>query len=63
MIIGFVNLIPIVGAYIAEGFRRLLSRISPVKALIFVIFIIILQQVDPSLLTDYRRKIRRLNGF
>lgn len=47
MIIGFVNLIPIVGAYIGGALGALLIfSVSPAKALVFVIFILILQQVE-----------------
>ncbi|HKL74192.1 MAG TPA: AI-2E family transporter [Clostridia bacterium] len=47
MIIGFVNLIPIVGAYIGGAFSAvIILAVSPVKALIFIIFIIILQQLE-----------------
>jgi len=47
LIIGFVNLIPIVGAYIGGAFSAIIIlSVSPVKALIFVIFIVILQQLE-----------------
>ncbi len=65
MIIGFVNLIPIVGAYIGGAFSAIIIlAISPVKALIFVIFIIILQQVESF--TTYPIIVGKyvgLNGF
>lgn len=47
LIIGFVNLIPIVGAYIGGALGALLIfSVSPAKALIFIAFILILQQVE-----------------
>ena len=47
LIIAFVNLIPIVGAYIGGALGALLIfSVSPAKALVFVVFIIILQQVE-----------------
>lgn len=47
LIIGFVNLIPIVGAYIGGALGAILIfSVSPTKALVFVVFIIILQQVE-----------------
>ena len=47
LIIGFVNLIPIVGAYIGGAIGAvLIFSVDPTKALIFVIFIVILQQVE-----------------
>jgi len=47
LIIGFVNLIPIVGAYIGGAISAILIfSVSPTKALIFIIFVIILQQVE-----------------
>ncbi|HHT83888.1 MAG TPA: AI-2E family transporter [Clostridiales bacterium] len=46
-IIALVNLIPMVGAYIGGAFSALIIfSVSPEKALIFIIFIIILQQVE-----------------
>lgn len=47
LVMGFGNLIPIVGAYLGGAFSTvIILAISPVKALVFVIFIIILQQLE-----------------
>ncbi len=65
LIIGFVNLIPIVGAYIGGALGALLIfSVSPTKAIIFIVFIIILQQVESF--TTYPVIVGRyvgLNGF
>lgn len=51
VLVGFTALIPIVGAYIgaAVGAFLILTE-SPVKALIFLIFLVILQQVEGNLI-------------
>lgn len=47
LIIGFVNLIPIVGAYIGGALSALLIfAVNPTKALLFIVFIVILQQTE-----------------
>ena len=47
LVIGFVNLIPIVGAYIGGAIGAvLIFSVDPTKAIIFVVFIVILQQVE-----------------
>lgn len=65
MIIGFVNLIPIVGAYIGAGISAILIfSVSPAKALVFIIFEIILQEVESF--TTYPIIVGKyvgLNGF
>ena len=50
-LIGFTALIPIAGAYIggAVGFL-MICTVSPMKAVIFVIFLVILQQVEGQLI-------------
>lgn len=65
LIIGFVNLIPIIGAYVGGALGAILIfSVSPAKALVFVIFVIILQQVEAF--TTYPIIVGRyvgLNGF
>lgn len=65
MIIGFVNLIPIVGAYIGGALGAILIfSVSPTKAVIFIVFVIILQQVESF--TTYPIIVGKyvgLNGF
>ncbi len=65
LIIGFVNLIPIVGAYIGGALCTIIIfAVSPVKALVFVVFILILQQLEAF--TTYPIIVGRyvgLNGF
>ncbi len=50
-LIAFTALIPVAGAYIggAVGFLMILS-VSPVKALVFIIFLVILQQLEGNLI-------------
>lgn len=49
--IAFTALIPIAGAYIGAGFGAFIILMeSPVKALIFLVFIIILQQIEGNLI-------------
>lgn len=65
LVIGFSNLIPIVGAYVGGGLSALLIfSVSPAKAVVFVIFILILQQVESF--TTYPVIVGKyvgLNGF
>lgn len=50
-LIGFTALIPIAGAYIGAGIGAIMIlTISPVKALLFILFIIILQQIEGNLI-------------
>lgn len=47
VIIGFTALIPIFGAYIGTALGAfLILMVSPVKAIIFIIFIIVIQQIE-----------------
>ncbi len=50
-LIGFTALIPVVGAFIGAGvgFIMILT-VSPVKALLFIVFIIVLQQLEGNLI-------------
>lgn len=51
VLVGFTALIPIVGAYIGAGVGAFLVLTeSPIKALIFLIFILILQQLEGNLI-------------
>lgn len=65
LIMGFGNLIPIAGAYIGGALCAIvIFAVSPFKALIFVIFILILQQVEAF--TTYPIIVGKyvgLNGF
>lgn len=65
LIIGFVNLIPIVGAYIGGALCTIIIfAVSPIKALVFVVFILILQQLEAF--TTYPIIVGKyvgLNGF
>lgn len=65
LIIGFVNLIPYIGAYLGGAVSTIIIfAVSPVKALIFIIFIVILQQVEAF--TTYPVIVGKyvgLNGF
>lgn len=51
VLVGFTALIPVVGAYVgaAAGIFMMLT-ISPMKALMFVIFIVVLQQLEGNLI-------------
>ncbi len=50
-LIAFTALIPIAGAYIGAGIGAfLIVMVSPIKALVFIIFIIILQQIEGNLI-------------
>ena len=49
--IAFTALIPIVGAYIGAGVSAvMILTVSPIKALIFLVFILILQQIEGNLI-------------
>lgn len=50
-LIGFTALIPVAGAYIggAVGFIMILT-VSPVKALLFIVFLLVLQQLEGNLI-------------
>lgn len=51
VLIGFTSLIPMVGAFLGAGIGVILIVVSsPIKAVIFVIFIIILQQIEGNLI-------------
>lgn len=51
ILVGFTALIPIVGAYIgAIAGGLLILTVSPVKALIFIIFLVILQQIEGNVI-------------
>lgn len=52
VVIGVTALIPVAGAYIggAVGFLLILSTESPMKALLFVVYLIILQQLEGNLI-------------
>lgn len=62
VLLGFTALIPIFGAFIgtAIGFI-LIMMISPVKAILFVVFIIVLQQIEGNLI--YPRVVGRSIGL
>ena len=50
-LVGFTALIPIAGAYIGASVGALMIfTVSPMKALFFIIFIIILQQLEGNLI-------------
>ena len=50
-LIGFTALIPVAGAYIGGGVGLLLiATVSPVKALVFIVFLIVLQQLEGNLI-------------
>jgi predicted PurR-regulated permease PerM len=50
-LIGFTALIPVAGAYIGAGVGAfMILTVSPVKALIFLIFVVILQQLEGNLI-------------
>lgn len=51
VLIGFTALIPLVGAFLGAGIGVILIVVSsPIKAVVFVIFIIILQQIEGNLI-------------
>ena len=50
-VIAFTALIPVAGAYIGAGVGAfMILTVSPVKAIIFLIFIVVLQQLEGSLI-------------
>ena len=50
VLIGFTALIPVAGAYIGAGVGAfMILTVSPIKALIFLIFIVVLQQLEGNL--------------
>ena len=50
-LVGFTALIPVAGAYIGAGVGAfMILTVSPVKALIFLIFVVILQQLEGNLI-------------
>lgn len=50
-LIGFTALIPVAGAYIGAGVGVIMIlTVSPVKALIFLIFILVIQQIEGNLI-------------
>ncbi len=50
-LIGFTALIPIAGAYIGAGVGAfMIFMVSPIKAVIFLIFIVVLQQLEGNLI-------------
>lgn len=50
-LIGFTALIPVAGAYIGAGVGAIMIlTVSPVKALLFILFILILQQLEGNLI-------------
>lgn len=50
-LVAFTALIPIVGAFIGAGVGAfMILTVSPVKALIFIVFIIVLQQIEGNLI-------------
>jgi predicted PurR-regulated permease PerM len=50
VIVGVTNIIPFFGPYIGGAIGAMLLLITPVKALIFLVFIIVLQQFDGNIL-------------
>lgn len=51
VLIGFMTLLPIVGAFLGTAFGALLIMVSsPVKALWFIVLILVLQQIDGNLI-------------
>ncbi len=50
-LIGFTALIPVAGAYIGAGVGAIMIfTVSPVKALVFLIFILVIQQIEGNLI-------------
>lgn len=50
-LIGFTALIPVAGAYIGGGIGAfMIFTVSPIKALLFIIFLVILQQIEGNLI-------------
>ena len=50
-LIGFTALIPVAGAYIGAGVGAfMILTVSPIKALLFLVFIVVLQQLEGNLI-------------
>ena len=50
-LIGFTALIPVAGAYIGAGIGAfMIFTVSPIKSLLFIVFIIVLQQIEGNLI-------------
>lgn len=50
-LVGFTALIPVAGAYIGAGVGAvMILTVSPIKALLFIVFIIVLQQLEGNLI-------------
>ena len=50
-LIGFTALIPVAGAYIGAGVGVfMILTVSPIKALVFLIFVVVLQQLEGNLI-------------
>ena len=51
IMVGFINIIPMVGAYIGGvvGFLMVLT-VSPVQAVIFLVYLVVLQQIESNLI-------------
>ena len=50
-LIGFTALIPVAGAYIGAGVGAfMIFTVSPIKALLFLVFISVLQQLEGNLI-------------
>ena len=57
-LIGFTALIPVAGAYIGAGVGAIMIlTVSPVKALLFLVFIVVLQQLEGNLISSESEKI------
>lgn len=62
VLLGFTALIPIFGAFIGTAFGFILiMMVSPVKAILFVVFIIVLQQIEGNLI--YPRVVGKSIGL
>ncbi len=61
-LVGFTALIPVAGAYIGAAIGALMIlTVSPIKALVFIIFLIILQQLEGNLI--YPRVVGKTIGI
>ncbi|MGN1097475.1 MAG: AI-2E family transporter, partial [Clostridia bacterium] len=50
-LVGFTALIPIAGAYIGAGVGALMiMTVSPIKAVLFIVFIVVLQQLEGNII-------------
>ena len=50
-LIGFTALIPVAGAYIGAGVGAfMILTVSPIQALVFLVFVVILQQLEGNLI-------------